>query len=103
MGQLSKVRASLSSEVTVVVDERDEVALGETGEQEEGLIERVSVSQKVKTRTFDFYTTRMVVDTPFLTPPQGKDTLCRQLPRRRGGCMLVLNAHVTRCLYTQRL
>ena len=39
--------------MTVVIDERDEVALGENDEQEESLIERVSVSQRVSIQSVD--------------------------------------------------
>lgn len=48
LGQLSKVRIALSSEVTVVIDERDEVAMRENDQNyNETKIERVRVSQKV--------------------------------------------------------
>ncbi|THH09391.1 hypothetical protein EW145_g2049 [Phellinidium pouzarii] len=59
LGQLAKVRDALKSEMTVVLDERDEVALaereGDTEAQGEVSVERVDVTQKVKIRSVDNY------------------------------------------------
>lgn len=58
LGQLSKVRLALSSEVTVVIDERDEVALAEQGqeqEMDETLIEQVQVSKRVGLQLYSVY------------------------------------------------
>lgn len=61
LGQLSKVRLALSSEVTVVIDERDEVALSEQGieqELDEPMIEQVQVSKRVGHQLYLFYILR---------------------------------------------
>lgn len=58
LGQLSKVRLALSSEITVVIDERDEVALAEQGQEQEldeTMVEQVKVSKRVGLQLYLFY------------------------------------------------
>lgn len=58
LGQLSKVRLALSSEITVVIDERDEVALAEQGQEQEldeTMVEQVKVSKRVCLQLYSFY------------------------------------------------
>jgi hypothetical protein len=51
LGQLSKVRASLEGLVTVVVDERDEIALARAEDGEEPLLQDTTFTQSaVKNR-----------------------------------------------------
>ncbi|KAI0769450.1 P-loop containing nucleoside triphosphate hydrolase protein [Trametes elegans] len=58
LGQLSRLREALSSEVAVVLDERDRVELDDRAAEEEGAqagstFERVQVSKRVLLRTID--------------------------------------------------
>lgn len=56
LGQLAHVRDALASEVAVVIDDRDQVALADQEAEKEddadlvGAVERVRVSQRVRTR-----------------------------------------------------